>query len=308
MRSRSLVMLAALITVCVILPAGSVPVNSVAITILPTGVAKVDYSVSVGNASLLDIQLVGTPLPEYGVVVVDEHGTPLAYMVNETTGTMRIITLGSSLVSISYFTSSILSMSKGVWTVSYVSPLPSTVRLPAGTALSSLSTVPTSVTVQNQSLVLSFQPGRVSFSYVYVPQQPPQQAPPQTSQPSRVNASQPASQPQPTPSPQQPAPAKTTPSGMPIEPLYIAVLGAAGAAVVLALLLKARGGRELGEEDEEIIGVLKKLGGGAFQSDIGLYVSLPPTTLWRRIRRLEKLGYVKIEKKAGRNFVRLVKG
>jgi uncharacterized membrane protein len=32
---------------------------------------------------------------------------------------------------------------------------------------------------------------------------------------------------------------------------------------------------------------------------------MPPTTLWRRVKRLERLGYVVVEKKAGRNYVRL---
>jgi uncharacterized membrane protein len=30
------------------------------------------------------------------------------------------------------------------------------------------------------------------------------------------------------------------------------------------------------------------------------------TSLWRRIRKLEELGYVKVEKRAWRNYVRLL--
>jgi uncharacterized membrane protein len=40
---------------------------------------------------------------------------------------------------------------------------------------------------------------------------------------------------------------------------------------------------------------------------MGLYVNMPTTTLWRRVRRLQELGYVRVEKVGGRNYVRLLK-
>jgi len=65
-------------------------------------------------------------------------------------------------------------------------------------------------------------------------------------------------------------------------------------------LLKRRNGN-LSEEDREIIELLKKVGGGMFQSEIGQYVKMPTTTLWRRIKKLQELGYVKVEKVGGKN-------
>uniref|UniRef100_A0A7C3SM63 Winged helix-turn-helix transcriptional regulator n=1 Tax=Thermofilum pendens TaxID=2269 RepID=A0A7C3SM63_THEPE len=42
-----------------------------------------------------------------------------------------------------------------------------------------------------------------------------------------------------------------------------------------------------------------------FQSELGAKLNLPTTTLWRRLRRLQELGYVVIERRSGRNYVRL---
>jgi len=62
---------------------------------------------------------------------------------------------------------------------------------------------------------------------------------------------------------------------------------------------------ELSEEDLAILEALRKAGGGAFQSELQKAVGMPSTTMWRRVKRLEKLGYVFVEKRAGRNYVKL---
>jgi Uncharacterized membrane-associated protein/domain len=78
------------------------------------------------------------------------------------------------------------------------------------------------------------------------------------------------------------------------------------AGIAMFYLLKRRNGN-LSEEDREIIELLKKKGGGMFQSEISQYVKMPTTTLWRRIKKLQELGYVKIEKVGGKNYVRLLR-
>ncbi|OYT38738.1 transcriptional regulator, partial [Archaeoglobales archaeon ex4484_92] len=49
------------------------------------------------------------------------------------------------------------------------------------------------------------------------------------------------------------------------------------------------------------------LGGQAFQSDVARLVDQPTTTLWRNIRRLAEKGYVRVEKRFGRNYLILLK-
>ena len=59
--------------------------------------------------------------------------------------------------------------------------------------------------------------------------------------------------------------------------------------------------------DLAIINLLDKKGGSAFQSEIQKELLLPKTTLWRHIRRLERLGYIKIEKIGQVNKLILIK-
>jgi uncharacterized membrane protein len=84
--------------------------------------------------------------------------------------------------------------------------------------------------------------------------------------------------------------------------LIVGLLG-----LVAASYLIKRRREALSEEDREIVDLLRRAGGGMFQSDISLYVKMPTTTLWRRVRRLQELGYVRVEKVGGRNYVRLLK-
>ncbi len=65
--------------------------------------------------------------------------------------------------------------------------------------------------------------------------------------------------------------------------------------------------RELDEVDHAIIKMLKSHNNEAFQSDLQRMLRLPKTTLWRHIKRLERLGYVEIVKENRRNKVILKK-
>lgn len=63
----------------------------------------------------------------------------------------------------------------------------------------------------------------------------------------------------------------------------------------------------LGEVDIAIIKSLEARGGSAFQTELQNDVNVPKTTLWRHIKKLEKLGIVKVEKIGLQNKVVLIK-
>ncbi len=63
----------------------------------------------------------------------------------------------------------------------------------------------------------------------------------------------------------------------------------------------------LGEVDIAIIKSLEARGGSAFQTELQNDINVPKTTLWRHIKKLEKLGIVKIEKIGLQNKVVLTK-
>jgi len=85
------------------------------------------------------------------------------------------------------------------------------------------------------------------------------------------------------------------------------------AILIIIFMIYVRRGRKsfeaeyLDKIDLAIINLLDKKGGSAFQSEIQKELLLPKTTLWRHIRRLERLGYIKIEKIGQVNKLILIK-
>lgn len=59
----------------------------------------------------------------------------------------------------------------------------------------------------------------------------------------------------------------------------------------------------ISEQEADIIDILRKLGGKAYQSDIAKLAGLPRTTAWRYVRRLEERGLVRVVKRNRENLV-----
>jgi uncharacterized membrane protein len=273
------------------------------LTVLESGLVRVDYSLKVNATSIYDVSLIGTPISELGIIVTDQSGNPLAYDINQTSNTITILALNCTRINISYYTQTITTFSKGVWSLQYNSPIESIVKLPKGSTLISMQPVPLAVSTSDSNLVLEFPSGSVSLSFAYIPQSISQdKTTPQTTP--QINK-QPAS----TQNGSSLAPGKPSQTSTQIfsaETIGIALAILLLAGIAMFYLLKRRNGN-LSEEDREIIELLKKKGGGMFQSEIGQYVKMPTTTLWRRIKKLQELGYVKVEKVGGKNYVRLLR-
>ena len=77
----------------------------------------------------------------------------------------------------------------------------------------------------------------------------------------------------------------------------ICILGVASAVLFAILFLRFRKTEVvLTEEEEEILKFIKKSGGRAYLKDIREVLELPTSTAWRRVKRMEKLGVVKLYK------------
>ncbi len=63
----------------------------------------------------------------------------------------------------------------------------------------------------------------------------------------------------------------------------------------------------LDQTDREIIRRLKMKGGSALQSELVRELGIPKTTLWRHIKKLEKLGFIRIVKEGRTNRLYIVK-
>ena len=110
-------------------------------------------------------------------------------------------------------------------------------------------------------------------------------------------------------------PAATTPTSKPSKPTgfilfpsawVIVGIGIACVLIAVVFALRRRGGdRELDRLDKAILKVLKNRGGRMLQSELIMELGVPKTTLWRHVKKLEKLGYVEIEKVGRVNIVKL---
>jgi hypothetical protein len=140
------------------------------LTVLDNGLVRVDYSLKVNATSLYDVSLIGTPVTELGIIVTDQSGNPLAYDINQTSNTITILALNCTRINISYYTQTITTFSKGIWSVQYNSPIKSIVKLPKGSTLISMQPVPLAVSTSDSNLVLEFPSGSVSLSFAYIPQ------------------------------------------------------------------------------------------------------------------------------------------
>lgn len=120
----------------------------------------------------------------------------------------------------------------------------------------------------------------------------------------------------PTISPTTPSPITKTTQAQPstlissyIAPLIVVVivLGA-----IILVFIRRRGSTTtvsytLSNIDKEILRKLDEHSGSAFQSELQRELGIPKTTLWRHVKKLEKLGYVKIVKEDGFNRIILVR-
>jgi uncharacterized membrane protein len=268
----------------------------VTITLSEAGIAKVEYLVPTEGNLSVTVLLLGTPDPTLGVTVVDERGLPLAFDTDQTGRYLTVATLNSSQVYVSYYTQDLTSKSGIFWIISVNSPYPLKVVLPVNATPVDMNILPTKIYSIGRNLAIEYPAGSLQLKYVILYQ-------PATSPPP------PGTQPPASPTKQETGTSKGLFEVVwPLLP-YLVVLAAIF--VALAVFLALRGKRkselvELGEEDLAILDALRKAGGAMFQGELQKAVNLPPTTLWRRVKKLAELGYVKIEKKAGRNYVELL--
>jgi len=64
---------------------------------------------------------------------------------------------------------------------------------------------------------------------------------------------------------------------------------------------------EMREDDKEIVKFISNNGGQALESELRKKFLQPRTTMWRAVKRLERLGVIEIDKKDLQNLVKLKK-
>jgi uncharacterized membrane protein len=220
------------------------------------------------------------------VIVLDENDMAVDYEI--TSGNFTVFTLGAERVLIEYDTVSLTKKEAEVWTLITDNPYNFTVFLPQNSTVIYLNQMPTAIDTSDTGIKLSLYPSSWEISYV-VPLLPQDD----------LNGDEPSAQ-------------------IPLEYLIAAIV--AVTAVVLSALIVVRRRRgpnadkilkanpQLKKEDKDVILFLAEKDGKAFEAEIReRFPDTPRTSLWRLVRRLERLELVEVKRIGLENQVQLKK-
>ena len=209
------------------------------------------------------------------IIILDENQTVLDYSKDGTF--LTIFTLGTKTASLEYDTSSLTNKEAEVWTLIIDNPYNSTVYLPEEATIVYLSESPNAIDTEDNKMLLSLFPGYWEISYI-LPLTPPDES---------------------------------TDDGEHLSAIPVEYLIAIAIAVVVFLLLafifvRRRGPNvqkifkahpQLRQEEKDVILFLAEKNGRAYEAEIrDRFPDLPRTSLWRLVRRLEKMEIVKVKK------------
>ena len=221
-------------------------------------------------------------------IVLDEKDMVVDYEV--TGGNLTIFTLGAERLLVEYDTVSLTKKDSEVWTLVVDNPYNLTVCLPQNATVIYLNEMPTAINTSATGITLSLYPSYWEISYV-VPLLPQDD----------FNGDE------------RPSASSS------FEYLIAAIVAAVAAVILLALIVvRRRGGPkvdkvlkanpQLKKEDKDVILFIAEKKGKAFEAEIReRFPDMPRTSLWRLVRRLERLEIVEIKRIGLENQVQLKK-
>jgi uncharacterized membrane protein len=221
------------------------------------------------------------------LVATDQNGSPLSYAFPSGGSNLTVYTLGATMVTLRYDTNGLTSKNGTVWTLAFTTQYNSTVVLPQLSTLSSVSGSPSSINETTQSPVLTLARGTWRISY-------------------GVSLGS--------------ATSTSTGGGTTGGPVgsYLVLLGEVGA-IVLAVAVgglsfrwwRRRGlgpiSGDLRPDDVQVLNFIQEKGGKVLEPEIRTRFALPKTSAWRQIKRLERLGYVKVTKIGSQNQIEILR-
>jgi uncharacterized membrane protein len=261
-------------------------VESMSLTVYRDGLVHVTQTLTLSELTP-EITLPLLALAIENVIVLDENDMAVDYEIIG--GNLTAFTLGAERVLIEYDTVSLTKKEAEVWTLITDNPYNLTAFLPQNSTVIYLNQMPTAIDTSNTGIKLSLYPSNWEISYV-VPLLP---------QDDLNGGDGPSAQ-------------------IPLEYLIAAIVAAA--AVVLSALIVVRQRRgpnadkilkanpQLKKEDKDVILFLAEKDGKAFEAEIReRFPDMPRTSLWRLVRRLERLELVEVKRIGLENQVQLKK-
>jgi uncharacterized membrane protein len=261
-------------------------VESTNIKVYRDGLVHITQELTVDELlTKIDLQLLSWSVEN--LIVLDENKIAVDYSINGEN--LTLFTLGEPSILIEYDTIALTNKEANVWTLILNSPYNLTVLLPYNSTIIYLNQMPTEIDVKDNELSLSLYPSQWELSYI-VPLIPTDQ--------------------------------NGTPwDSMPLEH-RIAIVAMVIAITITTIIVvfiimqrrKINSNRilnrhpELMKEDKAVIEFLAENEGKAFEAEIRVrFPDIPRTSLWRLIRRLEKLEIVEVKKIGLENQVQIKK-
>jgi len=287
-----LVFLATMLVLCVADVSGQTTysVQSTKLTLYRDGLVHCEQEMAT-NELLPEITLPLISESPQNILLLDENSTVVDYAV--VGDNLTAYTLGANKLSVEYDTMQLTRKEAEVWTLNTNYQHNMTVFLPQNATIVYLNEIPLAIETRENTIALSLGAGNWEISYIQT-----------TIAPSASPTNTPDNSGQVT-------------NGIRIE--YIALIAVvAGTVSVLGFMLFKRRGPKvgrilkenpnLGDEDQKVIQFLIEKGGKAFEAELReKFPDMPRTSLWRLVRRLERLDIVEIKKIGLENQVQLKK-
>ena len=250
-----------------------------------------------------EINLFGPSVDNF--VAVGENGFLLtSEIVNNTA---IVDTFGSSSITIDYDIHDLISKEGRIWTFSFDSPSDYSLLMPSNSIIVGMSSIPKNMEITDEQTMLELSSGETEINYILgTPQTPVDPSPP----------------PKPTP---------TEDYTIPIIIGGIAAAGIGGASIMIkknktkssSIQTEIKEEKpknepvdpqrifdyvpDMREDDKKIVRFISENGGQVFESELRKKFLQPRTTMWRAVKRLERLGVIEINKKDMQNLVILKK-
>ncbi|MDE1852130.1 MAG: hypothetical protein KGI38_00065 [Thaumarchaeota archaeon] len=288
MKRLGLLILAAFVIFLALVPASfAFTSKSLSLSVYPDGYVTVKQVFAVDQkTSSVQVPLISGVVSN--LVATDQNGSPLSYGFGPGQN-ITVYTLGATSMTLRYDTNTLTSKNGTVWILSFDARYNSTIVLPQFSTLGYVSGTPYSINETNNSPELRIPSGSwrigygVSLSGVTTTTTGTQQG--------------------------------VGPGG-PLGPSPIEIDGAVVAVAVIAGGFAFRWWRkqsigpisgDLRPDDVQVLNFIQEKGGKVLEPEIRMRFALPKTSAWRQIKRLERLGYVKVTKLGSQNQIEILK-
>jgi len=303
---RAPIILAGLIVMAIGMPFQSSfsSTKTLELTMYSDGSTHISSQIQVDSFSPdYEIDLFGPSVDNF--VAVGENGFLLTSEIIDNKAIVD--TFGSSSITIDYDIHDLISKEGRIWTFSFDSPSDYSLLMPSNSIIVGMSTIPKNMEITDEQTLLELSSGETEINYILGTPQTPVD---------------PTTPPKPTP---------TEDYTIPIIIGGIAAAGIGGASIMIkknktkssSIQTEIKEEKpknepvdpqrifdyvpDMREDDKKIVRFISENGGQVFESELRKKFLQPRTTMWRAVKRLERLGVIEINKKDMQNLVILKK-